>query len=472
MYDVIIIGGGIVGTATARALSHYQLKILLIERAQDIAVGATKANSGILHAGYDCHPGTLKAALNVRGLSMYHKLVKELDIPHRVNGSLVISTHEDGPKKLEELYERGKQNGVKDMALLSAHETLSLEPNLTHSITGALRAKSAGIISPYEAAIAFAENAEGNGVEFLLETAVTNITIESNHIAVWTGHNTPLKTQLLINTAGIESANIHNMVSSNSEAITPQRGQYCLLDNTQHDLVRHTIFQLPTHLGKGVLVVPTVDNNILLGPTAEPPDTPCATETTAHGLDDVIKKAALILKHVPIRDRITDFAGIRAKHDSKDFILQESAPGVISAIGIDSPGLTAAPAIAEEIEKLVTAKLQPKLNPNFKASRIGIKKFRELSPQEQANIIKQNPAYGRVVCRCETITEAEIVAAINRPIGAKNLDAVKRRTRAQMGRCQGGFCRIRIIELIARELNIPETAVSKDGVGTELCIGG
>ena len=511
MYDVIIIGGGIVGTATARALSRYQLKILLIEREADIAVGATKANSGILHAGYDCHPGTLKATLNVEGVAMYKMLVKELDIPCRTNGSLVISTGEDGPAKLKALYEQGLINGVTDMELLTGEEVLALEPNLNSSITGALRARTAGIISPYEAGIAFAENAAVNGVEFMLETAVIGIDADEDEggFTVWThcagttrrggilppesttnadngpgrsfasrtarpcnlgGRMPPLRTKIIINAAGVESAAIHNHVSNRKEAITPQRGQYYLLDNTQRDLIKHTVFQLPTHLGKGVLVVPTIDHNIMLGPTAEPPETPTATETTPEGLQEALEKVGLILKSVPIRDRITAFAGIRAKHDCKDFIIEETAPGFVSAIGIDSPGLSAAPAIAKRIAGFVTARLQPAVNPNFKPERVGIKRFRELPPAQQAALIKENPAYGRVVCRCETITEAEIIDAIHRPVGAKNLGAVKRRTRAQMGRCQGGFCLTKLTELLSKELNIPETAVTMDGTGSEICI--
>jgi len=485
MYDVIIIGGGIVGTATARALSRYNLKIVLIERAADIAVGATKANSGILHAGYDCYPGTLKADLNVKGAAMFPKLAEELDIPYRINGSMVISTEKDGPQKLKALYEKGRINGVADMELLSTKEALALEPNLTHRITGALRAKTAGVISPYEAGIAFAENAAENGVEFLLQTEVTHIKADKDGYSLWTSMNPgrytgaidncsqlkggePIKTKVIINAAGIESANIHNHINPNKEEITPQRGQYYLLDNTQRDLVHHTIFQLPTPLGKGVLVVPTVDYNILLGPTAEPPESPTATETTIEGLKEALDKVGLILKSVPIRDRITAYAGIRAKHSGKDFIVEEASPGFINAIGIDSPGLTAAPAIAERIAELTTARLQPTHNPNFKAERIGIKRLRELSPSQQAAIIKENPAYGRIVCRCETITEAEVIDAIRRPIGARNLDALKRRTRAQMGRCQGGFCKTRLMELLSKELNIPETAITMDGTGSEL----
>jgi len=482
MYDIIIIGGGIIGTATARMLSRYQLKVLLVEREADIGVGATKANSGILHAGYDCTPGTLKAALNVEGLAMYAKLTNELDIPHKVNGSLVICTGEDGPAKLEALYERGLANGVTGMELLSAEEALALEPNLNPNITGALMAKTAGIISPYEAAIAFAENAAENGVEFLLETAVTDIKADkSGRFAVYVKRSQLqmkgtfsahpcLYTRVIINASGIETATIHNHISSRKETITPQRGQYYLLDNTHQDLIKHTIFQLPTHLGKGVLVVPTVGGNILLGPTAESPEDSTTTATSATGLNEVLDKASQILNFIPIRDRITAFAGIRARHGSRDFIIEEALPGFINAMAIDSPGLTAAPAIAEKAANLAIARLQPQLNPNFNPTRSGILRFRELSKAKQAAIIKQNPAYGRVICRCETITEAEIIDAIKRPVGAKNIDALKRRTRAQMGRCQGGFCLTKLMEILSRELSIPETAVTLNGTGSEVCL--
>ena len=469
MYDIIIIGGGIIGTATARELGRYNLKTLLIERGADIAIGATKANSGILHAGYDCHPGTIKARLNVKGSNLYPKLCEELDIPFRINGSLVIASAENDLARLHALYKQGLENGVADMELLSAEETLALEPNLTDRVTGSLRAKTAGVISPYEAGIAFAENASTNGVEFMLETEVIDVEpSRKGGYIVWVSSGTSLATKILINAAGIESANIHNYVNSNKEEIIPQRGQYFLLDNTQQDLVQHTIFPLPTHLGKGALIIPTVDGNILLGPTAELPETPTATGTTAEGLKDALEKVSLMLKTVPIQDRVTAYSGIRAKHSGKDFIIEETAPGFISAIGIDSPGLTAAPAVAQRIAEMVAVRLQPTLNHNFNHIRVGIKRFRELSKADQVAIINENPAYGRVVCRCETITEAEILEAIHRPVGAKNLDALKRRTRAQMGRCQGGFCKLRLVEILSQELDIPPTAVTMNGDSSEI----
>jgi len=480
MYDIIIIGGGIIGTVTARELSKYALKILLIECGTDIAIGATKANSGILHAGYDCIPGTLKARLNVKGSIMYPGLCNELDIPYRTNGSLVIATNQNDQARLQILYKQGLENGVASMEILSSNDVYALEPNLSSNITGALRAKTAGIISPYEAGIAFGESAAINGVEFLLETKVKNIKADgkngyvlqaisqNNRHCKSAKNEKTFRSRIIINAAGVSSADINNHISPLKEEIVPWRGQYYILDNTQKNLVNHTIFQLPTNLGKGVLVVPTIDHNILLGPTAEAPENPHATATTAESLHDILVKTKQILKTVPIHDRITTYAGIRAKHSSKDFVLEEATPGFINAIGIDSPGLTAAPAIAEYITEMATKRLQPALNPNFNPVRIGITSFRELSQADQVAAIKGNQAYGRVICRCETITEAEILDAIHRPIGAKNLDAIKRRTRAQMGRCQGGFCKLRIVELLSQELGIPLTDVTKDGVGSEI----
>jgi len=557
MYDVIIIGAGIVGCAVARALSRYQLDILVMEKGADVAVGATKANSGILHAGYDCAPGTLKATLNVRGLQLYKTLAQELGIPHRMNGSLVVSNEADtsaGLAKLRALYDQGIANGVTGLELLDATQTHALEPNLHPSVNGALRATTAGIISPYEAAIAFAENAATNGVRFLLETTVTSVCAADNEIGyvVYTdrhGAASAYHTRVVINAAGTESGVVANHLrgltrptafpGSACDArhkdippvkIHPQRGQYYLLDNTQRDLISHTVFQLPTHKGKGVLIAPTVEGNVLLGPTAEAIDDnqrandPAATATTRDGLAEALDKARLTLAHVPIGDRITAFAGVRAKHNGGDFIVEEMPEGFISAIGIDSPGLTAAPAIAERLAELALTHLarseragsplsppgekfnDPVLKSNFINQREPITRLRDLPPDMQARLVatKSNdaegmrpapfdsPVYGSVVCRCETITQAEITeamrrfAALQNPATASqpvaicdqlkksfaaipaNLDAIKRRSRAQMGRCQGGFCTVRLVELISREHAIPEEAVTKNGQGSEI----
>ncbi|MCL2364461.1 MAG: NAD(P)/FAD-dependent oxidoreductase [Defluviitaleaceae bacterium] len=579
MYDVIIIGAGIVGCAVARVLSRYALDILVIEKGADVAVGATKANSGILHAGYDCVPGTLKAKMNVRGLQLYQTLVQELAIPHKMNGALVVSTVDGttdtdaGIAKLRQLYDQGIANGVRGMELLSAAQARALEPNLHASVNGALRAASAGIISPYEAAIAFAENAAASGTRFLLEASVTavrkakhlhdrldRVAPDASQSAMggasadgsvfdWGAGTTPCfvvtaerhgiageyRARVVINAAGINSGVMANYerglshrvadaaagkceaASAPSVKIQPQRGQYYLLDNTQRDLITHTIFQLPTQLGKGVLIAPTVDGNVLLGPTAEAiedrqrTNDPAATATTSDGLAEALDKARQTLAHIPIGDRITAFAGVRAKHSGGDFILEEMPDGFIHAIGIDSPGLTAAPAIAERLAEMALARLaemphddkkkyrEPTLKPDFIAQREAILRLRDLpesQPVANCHQLKPaNPAYGAVVCRCETVTQAEITEAMRRfallqgsgqvailpvpqdasahdptlpPAIPANLDAIKRRTRAQMGRCQGGFCTVRLMELIAREYGLPEAAVTKNGHGTAI----
>ena len=467
MHDVIVIGAGVTGCAAARELSGYSLGILVLEKESDVSCGASKANSGIIHAGYDCVPGSRKASLNVRGVGLYEGLVRELEIPYRNNGSLVICLNEDEIPRLRLLYENGIKNGVSGLSLLSGAEARGLEPNLNENAKAALLAETAGVISPYEATIAFAENACANGAAFLFDAEVSGITKSKGIYRVETNCGV-FYSKAVVNAAGLHCAEIHEFISEIKEEINPQRGQYYILDNTQKNLVTRTIFQLPTRLGKGVLIVPTVDGNILLGPTAEAAEGPDDTKTTREGLDDAYEKAKLLLSSVPLRDRITAFAGIRAKHSSGDFIIRETLPGFIEAIGIDSPGLSAAPAIALEIADFVINYLRPKKNKNFNGRREGIKRFKNLPFEEQRRRINENPSYGRVVCRCETVTEAEVIEAVRRKPGARDLDAVKRRTRAQMGRCQGGFCTPRLTEILGRELGIDESEATKSGTGSWL----
>jgi glycerol-3-phosphate dehydrogenase len=357
-------------------------------------------------------------------------------------------------------------------------------------VNAALYAPRAGVISPYEAAIAFAESAAINSVRFALETTVTDVresTPTGGFIVncVKNGASTKLHTRIVINAAGVESGTVANFLRGSVSVppiiIHPQRGQYYLLDNTQRELISRTIFQLPTHMGKGVLIAPTVDGNILLGPTAEAvedpqhPGDPAASATTHIGLQEALQKARLTLAHVPIHERITAFAGVRAKHAGGDFLLEESPAGFIHDIGIDSTGLTAAPAIAQELAQLALVRLEPKVNYSFEKKRPGIVKWRDCPPIKQSHLIAENPTYGNIICRCETITQAEIMEAMNRFIqlqtgvqSPSNLDALKRRTRAQMGRCQGGFCTNRLVELIAHEHEICEKDVTKNGVGTQM----
>jgi len=464
-YDTIIIGAGIVGCATARALSRYRLKVLVLEAQDDIACGASKANSGIVHAGYDCKPGSLKAKFNVAGTAMFPSLSKELDFPFRANGSMVLCFHEEEHAKLEELYERGKANGVPGMKLLTAEEAYKMEPNLAPGLHSVLWAEFAGVVSPYEATIAFAENAADNGVEFLLEAAVTKLSGGGdNPFTVETSKGT-FSADTIVNTAGVEADNIHNFIADKKEELLPQRGQYYLLDNAHKGFVSNTLFPLPGPKGKGILIAPTVDGNILIGPNAEVLSDEndfkerSDTKTTWMGLKEILDKGGQSVKDLPYWSRITTFAGVRSKHKDEDFIIEEPVPGFVSSVGIDSPGLSAAPALGEHLAKMVTDNLKPEADPAFNPKRTGIKRFNSMTFEEQAALIEKNPDYGQIICRCETITEAEIIESIRRPVGARNHAAVKRRTRAQMGRCQGGFCSIKIGEILSRELGISEESI-------------
>jgi len=464
-YDVIIIGAGIIGCATARALSRYRLNALVLEAQDDVTCGASKANSGIVHAGYDCYPGTLKAELNVKGAAMFPTLAKELDIPFRVNGSMVLCLRKEDYPLLETLYKRGQTNEVPGLQIISGEEAYKLEPNLAQGVHSALWAKKAAIVSPYEAAIAFAENAALNGVEFMLDTEVTQVGfIPGRHFTVETA-NEIFSADVVINTAGVNSDTIHNYLAQDAEdkeETLPQRGQYYMLDNAHRDFVNCTLFPLPGPLGKGVLIAPTTDGNIIVGPNAEELSEEgdftdrFDTQTTRAGLDDVLEKAKLSVANLPIYGNITTFAGIRAKHISKDFILKETLPGFIHALGIDSPGLSAAPAIAEKLMQMAVSRLNPEENPNFNPIRENMKRFHLISYEEQEALIRKDSKYGHIVCRCEMVTEAEVVHAIRRPVGARNFDAVKRRTRCRGGRCQGGFCSLKIAEILSRELGVSE----------------
>ena len=462
--DVLIIGAGVVGAAAAMFLSQYEIGCVVLDKASDVSEGTSKANSGILHAGYDCHPGTLKAKLNLEGLEMFRLLATQLEIPHRMNGSLVITLEQNGADSLDFLVKRGAKNNVPNLEVLSGDDARILEPNLSLNVTAALRAKNAGIVSPYEAVIAMCENAAQHGVEFFLETNVMGITRSDGYV-IHTSRG-DFSAKIVINCAGVKSGEINNMVSESKQSISSQKGEYFLVDNTQKDLVHHTIFQLPTHHGKGVLVAPTVDYNVLFGPTALLTEDSSDTSTTLSGQKDILAMANLALKDVPTHDIITAFSGVRAKHASKDFVINEPLPGFINAIGIDSPGLTAAPAIGKMLAEMALSRQEAKKKSNYNPHRPAIKRFKDIEDKERA--IRSNPKYGRILCRCETISEAEIVDSIHRPVGAKNLDGIKRRTRAQMGRCQGGFCTIQIMEVLAQNLKLSDVSITKNGCCSEI----
>ena len=465
MYDVIIIGAGVAGSAIARELSRYEVNACVLEKEEDVGCGSSKANSAIIHAGFDPTPGTLMAKLNLAGNLMMEQLAKDLDIPFRKNGSLVICLSEEDRPKLNELYERGIANGVKELRLLTKEEVLEMEPNLSDNTVGALYAPTAGIVCPFELTIAMAENACQNGIQFSFNTEVTDIIkLDEGGYLIRTNHK-EFRTKYVVNAAGVYSDRIHNMVSSRKISITPRRGDYLILDKTVGSYVDKTIFTVPGKMGKGVLVSPTVHGNLIVGPTAVDIEDKEATSTTKEGLDDVIRKAGMMVRELPLRYVITSFAGLRAHEAGHEFIIGEveDAKGFIDAAGIESPGLTSAPAIGVMVVDILKEKMSLTLKENFIAKRKGITDPKQLSPEERKRLIREKPAYGNVICRCETVTEGEILDAIHRPLGARSLDGVKRRTRAGMGRCQSGFCSPKVMEILARELGVSMTEITKSG---------
>lgn len=467
MYDVIIIGGGVTGAAVARELSRYQAEICVIEKEEDVCCGTSKANSGIVHAGYDAVPGTWKAKLNVRGNQLMGELAEELDFPFERRGSLVVCRDEEGRARLMELYERGLENKVEGLQILSGKEVRALEPNLSEEVCAALYAPTAGIVCPFGLNIALAENAYSNGVEFKFNTEADHIRKVEEGYEVRAGEELFL-TRCIVNAAGVYGDRFHNMVSKKKIHITARKGEYCLLDKSAGLHVKRTIFALPGKMGKGILVTPTVHGNLLLGPTAENVEDKEDCSTTGEGLARVLEKAGENVRGLPLRKVITSFAGLRAHEDGGDFLVGEveDAPGFIDCAGIESPGLTSCPAIGEMVAQIISEKLGLAKKRNFIAIRKGIQTPQALPPDERNRLIYREPAYGNVICRCERITEGEILDAIRRPLGAKSLDGVKRRTRAGMGRCQSGFCSPRVMEILAKELGVDLSQVTKCGPGS------
>ncbi len=467
MYDVVIVGCGVVGAATAFELSKYKLKAAVLERENDVAMGTTKANSAILHAGYDPEPGTLMARLNVRGSALAGELCRALDVPYKQCGSLVVGLSEEDRPRLEELYRRGKANGVPGLRLLDREEALALEPNLSPETVGALYAPSAAICSPWEFCLALAETAVNNGAELHLDTAVTGMERGEDG---WTVHTLKgdFKARYVVSAAGVDGAAVHDMVAPHAFDISPSRGQYYLLDKSEGDRVGHVIFQCPNEKGKGVLVAPTVHGNLIVGPDAQPVEGN-DTATNADGMAFVKATALRSVPSVDFRASIRNFAGVRAK-SGDDFILREAegAPGFIDLAGVCSPGLSAAAAIGEYAAGLLKRaglKLVKKDAFTVKRRRI---RFKELPPAERAALVERDPAYGRVICRCETVTEGEILAALRGPIPPRSVDGVKRRVNAGMGRCQGGFCGPRVVELLCGELGLSRREITQDQAGSWL----
>ena len=471
--DVVIIGAGITGCSAARALSRYGCSVTVIDRACDVAEGATKANSGIVHAGFDAMPGTAKAYYNVSGAAMFPGLCSALSVPYKRCGALVIGFSDRDRQTLSELLRRGEANGVRELRIIDRDELLRLEPEINPEVVCALLVPSSAIVSPYELAFALADDAALNGVSFRFNEQVGPVKrLDDGTFSVLTQNN-EYSCRALITCAGSFAADIHNQLSTDKISIINRRGQYYLLDHSVSSPFSHTVFQCPSPLGKGVLVTLTVHGNVLIGPNAEDIADPLDTSTTQEGLDYVLEKAKRTWPKLSVRQNITNFSGVRAHPLSDDFIVGpvQGCPGAFEASGIESPGLSSAPAIGEDLAAMAAeyigaskkTEIVPYVSPGIP--------FRDLSPAGQEAAVRENPAQGRIICRCEVVTEAEIRQAVNRPVGATTIDGVKRRTRAGMGRCQGGFCLPRVAAIISEETGIPVDQVTKGGGNSYLLSG-
>ncbi len=472
MFDITVIGAGVIGGAIARELSKYDVKICILEKENDVAMGTTKANSAIIHAGFDAVEGSLKAKLNVKGSMMMESLAKDLGVKYKKNGSLVIGFNESDLEHVKKLYERGVNNGVQGLEVLNKEQLKALEPNVTDDATCALYAPTGAIICPYELTIALIGNAMDNGVELIRNFNVEKIEEQNDVYEITSDNKEKITTRYVINCAGLFADKIANMVGDDSFSIHPRRGEYLLLDNECGNIIKHTIFRTPTKMGKGILVSPTVDGNLLVGPTGEDIIDKTDLSTTIKGLNLITKEGGENVENLPLNKVITSFCGLRAVGDSGDFIININKPRFINLGGIESPGLSASPAIAEYVadmlreEGVVLKKKQIFIN-----TRQAMHAFRESSFEEKKKIIEKDKSFGKIICRCEGVSEGEILKAIKTNPKPLDLDGVKRRTRAQMGRCQGGFCTPYIMKLLAKEMGVSMCEVTKKGNGSYMLTG-
>lgn len=468
-YDVAVVGAGVVGALISRELSKYDIRVALLEKCNDVAMGTTKANSAIVHGGFDAANGTLKAKLNVRGTELMPKLCADMAVPYRNNGSLVLAFSEEEMEHVRTLYERGVKNGVPKLSVLDKAQVKALEPHVSDEVVGALLSETAGIVCPYELTIAATEVAVTNGVEFIRNCAVEAIKVTADGFLLATTQG-EISAKYVVNAAGIHTDDIARMIGDDSISLVARKGEYYLLDKSFGFMADHTIFQCPNKMGKGVLVTPTVDGNLLIGPSALDVEDKEDVDTTPQGLEFIVEKAKKSVPTLNIRGAITSFAGMRAHPVTDDFIIGFSAKNdcFLNVAGIESPGLSAAPAIAEMVAGLLKEKADWQEKKDCVLTRKAPVRFRHMTKSEREALIAKNKAYGRIICRCETITEGEILDAIHAPAGARDVDGVKRRTRAGMGRCQGGFCGSKVVEILSRELNMPMNEITKFGGNSKI----
>ena len=469
MYDIAIIGCGIIGASCAYYLSRYKLKIAVIEKHNDVCMETTRANSAIIHAGYDPKPDSLCAKYNVRGNELAKEICEKLDVAYKQIGSLVVAFNDDEMKTIGELYERGKANGVPDMEIVNQAKLREMEPFIFEEALGALYAPTAAIVNPWEYGIAMAETAVKNGTELFLNTEVKSIEKRNDiwHIETGSGE---FDAKYIINAAGVWADDITAMVGKPDYKINPSAGEYYLLDKCEGERAKHVIFQCPNELGKGVLVAPTVHGNLIVGPNAVSSEKDDTSTKTA-SLDFVRERAVKSIPSINFRENIRNFTGVRANTDTGDFVIRFSEENFLDLAGIKSPGLSAAPAIAEGAVQMLKEKgLALAEKSDFIDSREHIR-FKELSNEDKNKLINENSAFGRVVCRCETITQGEILAALASPISPVSLDGIKRRAGTGMGRCQGGFCGPKILEIMANYKNTEPESILQDDNGSYILTG-
>lgn len=474
MFDIAIIGAGITGSAIARELSKYNLKTVVLEKGVEVCQGTTKANSAIVHGGFDAKEGSLKAKLNVRGNELYQQLCKELEVEFKQNGSLVLAFNEEDKKHIEELYNRGLYNDVKGLKILTKEEVIEIEPNVNKDVVGALLCESAGIVCPFNLNVALMENAITNGTTLKLQSEVIGIEKNIDVFNIKLSNGEKINSKYIINAAGVYSDKINNMIGGDEYYIIPRKGEYKVLDKSEGKLVNHTLFQCPTKKGKGVLVTQTVHGNLLVGPNATVVEDKEDKTTSQNGIDEIVNDSKKSISNINYSKTITSFSGLRATPNTGDFMIFPSkvCKNFINVGGIESPGLASAPGVAEYVVQiLINEGLELSAKPNFNPFRKKEKAFIHMTSDERKMLMEKDESYKKIICRCESVTEGEIIDAIKRPCGARTVDGIKRRVRPGMGRCQGGFCGPKVIEILARELNVSIEDILKDYDSSYMVVG-
>ncbi len=454
MYDVVIIGCGVIGCAIAHELAKYKLKTLNIDKENDVCEKTSMANSAIVHSGYDPHPGTLKARFNVEGNKMFDQVTKDLDVEFKRIGSITLAFSKEEVETLKSLQENGNANGV-ETKLLTAEEVFAMEPMVAKTCLGGLLAPTCGIINPFELTIALMENAMDNGAELKLNSQVTKINKANDHYEIVINDKEIIETKMVVNAAGVGSGKIAHLIGNNDFEVNPRKGEYYVLDHFKTPFVNHTLFPCPSEKGKGVLVTPTTHGNYLIGPTSEFVESEEDTSTDANDLADVKKKSAILVPNIPYNYMIRVFAGLRAVSTTGDFIIEEDKnnKNFYHAAGIQSPGLASSLAIAKYIRELIEKNNKLEVNSNYNPRRRPLIRLNKKSDEGRKTLINKNPKLGRIICRCEVVSEGEILDVIHRNCGATTIKGVKKRVRPGFGKCQGGFCEALVLKILARELN-------------------